>query len=197
MNPVEPAVDTPPTRPPDARTRRWSRPGRRALAVLATLLALTAAYTAWANTHPTTLRASIEIRATPEEVWQVLTDLPAYEEWNPFITSARGTVARHASLTLLMHDRTGDTTFTPVVEVAERGRELRWLGKLGPGWIADGRHRFTIEPLGGGRVRLTQSESFTGVAVPFYRGTLRSATLPQFRALNKALAERVTTLRTR
>ncbi|MEU1350701.1 hypothetical protein [Streptomyces sp. NPDC005795] len=43
----------------------------------------------------------------------------------------------------------------------------------------------------GGRVRLTQSERFTGVAVPFVEGQLRADTLPQFRAMNEALARRV------
>jgi uncharacterized protein YndB with AHSA1/START domain len=39
------------------------------------------------------LRTFVDIDATPERVWQVLTDLPAYAEWNPFITRAEGTFA--------------------------------------------------------------------------------------------------------
>ncbi|MGN5632690.1 hypothetical protein [Streptomyces sp. AC154] len=62
---------------------------------------------------------------------------------------------------------------------------------MGPGWIADGEHRFLIEKTGDHRVRLTQSESFTGVAVPFVASRLRSDTLPQFRAMNEALVRRI------
>jgi hypothetical protein len=65
---------------------------------------------------------------------------------------------------------------------------------MGPGWIADGEHRFTIEQIGPGRVRLTQSERFTGAAIPFAKGMLNGNTLPQFRAMNRALAQRVKTL---
>ena len=36
------------------------------------------------------LTTFVDIDATPERVWQVLSDLPAYAEWNPFITEAEG-----------------------------------------------------------------------------------------------------------
>ena len=36
------------------------------------------------------LHTEINIEAAPEVVWQVLTDLDAYPEWNPFITSSAG-----------------------------------------------------------------------------------------------------------
>ena len=179
-----------PVRLPRKRLRR-----RRLPIVLASLLALLAVYTIWTNARPYTLSSSIELEATPDEVWRVLTDLPAYDEWNPFIVSADGTVARDATLHLVMHDQTGDTTFTPTVLVADAGKELRWIGRLGPGWIFDGEHRFRIEPLGKRRVKLTQSENFSGVMIPFYRGTLNANTLPQFRAMNQALADRIAALR--
>jgi hypothetical protein len=34
----------------------------------------------------------------------------------------------------------------------------------------------------------TQQERFTGIGVPFYEGHLHADTLPQFRAMNAALA---------
>jgi hypothetical protein len=183
---------------PETRVRPLQKQLRRRglLAVLASLLALLAIYTVWTNTRPYTLSASIELDATPEEVWRILTDLSAYDEWNPFIISAEGRAERDAALHLVMHDETGDTPFTPTVLAAEAGKELRWIGRIGPGWIFDGEHRFVIEPLGNNRVRLTQSENFTGVAVPFYRGTLHANTLPQFDAMNRALADRIATLGT-
>ncbi|MEU9884845.1 SRPBCC family protein [Sphaerisporangium sp. NPDC051011] len=48
-----------------------------------------------------TIDTSITIRATPAQVWAILTDFGAYESWNPFILRARGeavvggTVALH------------------------------------------------------------------------------------------------------
>ena len=163
------------------------------------LVALLGGYTTWANLHPVRLNASIEIQASPEEVWQVLTDFTAYSQWNPFMTSAQvtspgGRLDKGARLRIVMHDASGDTTFTPKVLTDVPGKELRWLGKMGFRGVADGEHRFTIEQIHPGRVRLTQSERFTGVAVPFAQGMLKSSTLPQFHAMNKALAQRAESL---
>ncbi|RSM74895.1 SRPBCC domain-containing protein [Actinoplanes sp. ATCC 53533] len=182
-------VETPP--PTRKRPRR-----RRLLGAAALVLTALAGYAVWSNTVPYVLRSAITIDATPEQVWSVLTDLPAYEEWNPFIVSSSGTVAVGATLTNTMRDATGEMTFTPTLLAVTPGRELRWLGKLGPGGVFDGEHAFLIEPVDGGRVRLSQTETFSGVAVPFFRGRLHDQTLPQFRAMNDALARRVTSLST-
>lgn len=37
------------------------------------------------------LRAQIDIHATPQQIWQILTDFGAYPQWNPFMTRAAGT----------------------------------------------------------------------------------------------------------
>jgi uncharacterized protein YndB with AHSA1/START domain len=36
------------------------------------------------------IRTEIDIRASTDRVWEVLTDLERYPEWNPFITRAGG-----------------------------------------------------------------------------------------------------------
>jgi uncharacterized protein YndB with AHSA1/START domain len=40
-----------------------------------------------------TLTTEIDIAATPQRVWQVLSDLTAHREWNPFIVQATGRAA--------------------------------------------------------------------------------------------------------
>ena len=44
------------------------------------------------------LRTHIDIHASPERVWQVLTDFAAYPDWNPFITRASAHAAGLAVL---------------------------------------------------------------------------------------------------
>ncbi|HEX7162572.1 MAG TPA: SRPBCC domain-containing protein [Trebonia sp.] len=170
----------------ERKGRPWYR--RRSLIMVITLLVLPGGYATWTNVVPYTLRASVKINATPQQVWIVLTDQAAYPRWNPFIISSRGQLRAGSTATNIMHDATGNTTFTPVVEVVQPGRELRWIGRVGPGGIFDGEHTFAIQQIRPGVVMFTQQERFTGIGVPFYEGHLRADTLPQFRAMNAALA---------
>jgi hypothetical protein len=165
---------------------------RKLLVALAIFVLALTGYAAYTNVSPYTLQASIEIPATPQQVWAVLTDTADYPAWNPFIVSSRGPLRVGATLTNVMHDATGNTTFTPTVEVVSSGRELRWIGRVGPGGIFDGEHTFTITQIRPGVVLLTQREDFTGVAVPFYEHWLHTDTLPMFGAMNAALAQRLT-----
>jgi hypothetical protein len=136
------------------------------------------------------LSAHVDIGATPERVWDVLTDLAAYQEWNPFIVRAEGVVGPGRRLTLRMQPVGGRAmTLRPrLVEVAA-GRELRWRGRLGLPGLMDAEHTFELQPQPGG-TRLVQSETFRGILVPFVAASLDRSTLPAFEAMNEALRRR-------
>lgn len=137
------------------------------------------------------LHAEIEINATPDRVWKILTDFAAYPEWNPFIRSARGVPEQGARLEVRIQP-SGEKgmTFRPSVLVADIDRELRWLGRvLFPG-VFDGEHRFVIEPLSDKKIRFRQSEQFRGILVPFFKASLDRGTKKGFEAMNLALKMR-------
>ena len=136
------------------------------------------------------LSTQVDIEATPERVWEVLTDLAAYPEWNPFIVRAAGDVAPGRRLTLRMQPVGGRAmTLRPrLVEVAVH-RELRWRGKLVMPGLMDAEHAFVLQPQAGG-TRLIHQETFRGVLVPFVAASLDRNTLPAFVAMNEALKRR-------
>ena len=137
------------------------------------------------------LRTEIDIDASGERVWRVLTDFSAYGEWNPFITSISGEVRRGARLKVRVQPSGGrGMTFRPTVLAADRNRELRWVGRLLFPGIFDGEHAFLITPLENGRVRLRQQETFRGLLVPLLRRLLDGQTRAGFEAMNRALKER-------
>ena len=135
------------------------------------------------------ISATIDIAATPQQVWGVLADLDSYPQWNPFIRSASGQLAEGATLTLRLVPAQGRAmTFRPKVLAARPGELLRWIGRLIMPGIFDGTHRFALEDMGR-HTRLTQSETFRGVLVPFTGKTI-TQTEADFRALNQALKRR-------
>jgi hypothetical protein len=136
------------------------------------------------------LKTSIDIDAAPEEVWAVLSDLPAYPSWNPFIRELSGRLAAGERLDVTMQPEGGRAMrFRPTVLNAEPGRELRWRGRVALPGVFDGEHRFAIEPTAGGS-RLLHEERFTGVLVPLLAKGLRTRTLPAFQQMNEALKGR-------
>jgi len=137
------------------------------------------------------LRTEIEIEATPERVWQVLTDFAAFPEWNPFMTRAEGTARRGERLTIRMQPDGGRAmTFRPTVLEAEPNRHLRWVGRVVVPGVFDGEHSFSIERVGEGEVRLIQQEEFRGILVPLMARSLDRNTLPAFEKMNHALKRR-------
>ncbi len=137
------------------------------------------------------LCTAIDIEADPEVVWPHLTDLAAYADWNPFITSATGEVALGRRLELRMEPPGGRAvTFRPHVTAVSTGSTLEWLGHLGVPGLFDGRHRFDLIPTETG-THVIQHETFTGLLVRPFRRSLDRGTLAGFEAMNAALRQRV------
>jgi hypothetical protein len=141
---------------------------------------------------PSTIERSIEIDATPDTVWSILTDIDAYPSWNPFMTELSGELVVGAKLEV--HIAPPDAramTFKPTLLAVDPERELRWLGRFILPGLVDGEHSLRIEPLADGRSRFTQTERFSGLLVRLLRSMLGKTELgfEQMNAALKAKAE--------
>ena len=116
----------------------------------------------------------VEIHASAERVWHLLTDFAKFPQWNPFIQRASGEPKPGARLEVtLQPSGASRTTSRPTVLKAEPNHELRWIERsLIPG-LFDVEHIFTIEQLDTTHVRFTQREIRTGLLVPL-RGRRRN-----------------------
>jgi hypothetical protein len=138
------------------------------------------------------LHTEIEIQASPERVWETLTDFAAYPDWNPFIVQAAGEPVPGGRLQLRMRlPGRRPMTFRPKVLEATSAHRLRWLGHLFLPGLFDGGHTFTIDPVGADRVRLTQQEEFRGVLVPVILAFIGKPTEDGFHLMNQALKAQV------
>jgi hypothetical protein len=134
------------------------------------------------------VETEITINAPIERVWSLLTDFPAYPRWNPFVRSIEGRPEAGTKLKVFVQPvGSRGMRFTPTVLVVERQRELRWKGKVFMSGLFDGEHYFKLEPQPDGSVLFQQGETFTGLLVPLFKGSLDGATKQGFVAMNAAL----------
>ena len=137
-----------------------------------------------------TVERSIEIAATPAEVWRVLVDFDAYPQWNPFVVHAAAPdgLAVGRGLDVRISDRGSETAFRPEVLIVDVEREIRWVGKVLITGLLDGEHSFRLEATAGG-TRFTQGERLSGVLVPLVGSSIDVG--DGFDAMNAALRDRV------
>jgi hypothetical protein len=120
-----------------------------------------------------TIDTTVDIDASKQAVWGVLTDFAAYGEWNP---SLRIEGTAKVGTKLVVHMSGGGEhgmSFRPKVLVATPCEELRWLGKLGFRGIVDGEHFFILTTNEDGTTHLEHGERFSGALVALARGEER------------------------
>lgn len=147
----------------------------------------------WAqwHLHMHQILTDIEIQAQPVTIWSILTDFPAYPDWNPFIRHITGTPTVGTRLTVSLKPPNGRAmTFRPVVLECIDNRTLRWQGRFLAPRLLDGEHFFRIESPAPGRVAFTHGERFSGLLVPLCRKLLDGPVRAGFMEMNQALKSR-------
>lgn len=131
------------------------------------------------------------IDASPERVWQVLTDFRAYHEWNPLLREASGelVVGKRLRVKIAVGKRT--LTIKPEVVRVDANRELAWRGSLPIPGLFRGEHHFEITRNGATQVSFHHWERFDGILVGVLGGMLEQ-TKRAFEQMNVALERRAT-----
>jgi hypothetical protein len=138
------------------------------------------------------LYTEIEISAPQEKVWAVVSDIASYEQWNPFIRYAHGTLEKGNFIEVQVQP----SGAKPMkgkgkVLVLDPLHEMVWAAKLLGSWIFKGEHHFAVEPLPGNKSKFVQREDFTGILVPLVKGKINRETKHGFEEMNAALKARV------
>lgn len=137
------------------------------------------------------LYSEIEIKATAEQVWQILTNFADFPQWNPFLRRAEGTFEVGAKFEVEIQPPEGSgMTFKPTFIKVDPNRELRWLGHLFFTGLFDGEHIFTIEPMDTNRIKFIQREEFRGILASLMLRFIGKNTLRGFEAMNQALKDK-------
>jgi hypothetical protein len=115
---------------------------------------------------PVIAAGDIDITATEELVWEVMTNLERWPAWNPDVKSVSFWGAIAAGTEFRWRVNTG--TITSRFQSVERPRLLAWTGRLFPLGI-EAVHVWKLESRAG-FTRVRTEESWNGVAVRLLRG---------------------------
>jgi uncharacterized protein YndB with AHSA1/START domain len=139
------------------------------------------------------VRAATTISATPERVWQVLTDLHRYRRWHPLLELLDGPPVERLApgITLRLRANQGTPTereFEVTVTEVAKPLVLAWEG--GDPQVFFGRHRFTLTPDTDG-TRLVDEEVFSGALAEALLAEHRTALEADYQAGAEALKRTV------
>jgi hypothetical protein len=125
---------------------------------------------------PVRSRREIDVAATPDVVWEVLTDFDRWQEWNPEVKSMsfEGPLAPGA----MFRWKAGPGTIVSTVEEIDRPRYIRWRGRT---LSIAALHEWRFEGRDGG-THVETDESFSGMLARLLRGSLQ-------KQLDRALEE--------
>jgi hypothetical protein len=134
--------------------------------------------------------SQVAIRATPERLWSILTNAPAYPEWNPTVTRVEGTIAAGERVSLHVKLNPG-RAFPLTVAVFEPPTRMVWRGGMPLGLFV-GERTFTLSPQPNGIVFFSMRETFTGLLAPLIGRTIPDLqpAFDEFAAALKRAAER-------
>ena len=128
-------------------------------------------------------RSEIEIGAAPEVVWDVLTTIERWPDWNPAVkdVSMRGGLAQGSEFRW----KAGPGTITSTLQRVEPPRVIAWTGNtLG----IKAHHKYTLEPRDG-RTLVRTEESYDGLVSRLFRRPLQ-------KTLDQALSDGLRHLKT-
>ncbi len=137
------------------------------------------------------VHTQIDIDAPVRKVWELITNLENYAQWNPFVVMGKGPIRLGEKITVRAQpDGAPGKTFHPVITRLVPEKELRWLGHFPLPGLVDGEHIHILEPLGENRTRYIHDDEFTGLLVPIVWSRLGAATRKGFEKMNLALKKR-------
>jgi hypothetical protein len=131
--------------------------------------------------------ATATIKASPEAIWAILTDAPAYQAWDSGIERVEGSIAPGNRLRVVSKANPGRAFPVTVTELSP-GRRMTWSGGM-PLGLFRGVRTFTLAPGGGGTTRFTMREEYTGPLLPLIWRSMPDLG-PSFRQFAAGLKER-------
>jgi hypothetical protein len=110
----------------------------------------------------------LNIRASAEILWQLLTDAGSFPRWNSTVTRIDGDIRDGERIRI--HAPGTDRTFAPKISGMIPNRRMSWIGGM-PG-LMRGVRVFQLAPRDDGSTDFTMRERFSGIMLPLARRSM-------------------------
>jgi hypothetical protein len=108
--------------------------------------------------------AKTSIHATPERIWDILTDAGGYTRWNNTVLKIDGKIAPGEKISVHAQINPGRVFPVKVTEF-QPSRRMVWTGGM-PLGLFKGERTFIITPGSNGMVEFSMREEYTGLMAP-------------------------------
>ncbi|MCL4252764.1 MAG: SRPBCC domain-containing protein [Anaerolineae bacterium] len=118
--------------------------------------------------------ATINIKASKERIWAILTDAPNYPNWDPGVIRIEGTIAKGEKV-VAYNKISPNRAFPAKVTEFVVGERMAWTGGM-PLGLFTGVRTFSLTPKGDGSYDFTLREEFSGPMLFMIGGTIPDMT---------------------
>lgn len=133
---------------------------------------------------------AIEIAAPAEGVWEILTDVERYGEWNPFTSKAETNLEIGSGVELYVRLGPLKLWQSERVEAVDPPSLLAWSTEMGAPWLLSARREQRLEALSESSCRYVSTDAFNGLLTPLVVLLFGALIRRGFNAMAVALKER-------
>ena len=119
------------------------------------------------------LSKEIRLAAPAERVWELLSDLVLYPQWNPLFVKGEGTLSPNEGVELVVQlPNMAPFTIQPKVLTVEPHSTLSWQHKIISKGLLSWTYCYRLDPISCDRVRFIQTSQFDGCLGPLFNFAL-------------------------
>lgn len=136
------------------------------------------------------IKTEISINVDNQWVWQILSDLSSYSQWNTFFTKISGKLQAGETLQITTAPNNAKPmSFSSLLLDVKQATEIRWLGTLLAKWFFAGEHYMLLKTRQKGQTQFIHGENFTGIFSPIFKWCFLKNTQKGFELFNQQLKQ--------
>lgn len=137
---------------------------------------------------------TLEVDASAATVWDVITDVDAYREWNPFVRACSSSLKPGEPMSMTVQIGKSTRNETEIMQSYDEGRGFAYAMQPPPLGALSSLRSHTIEPLGAERCRYYSHFELNGWLAPVVKMFVGAKLQAGFRGMSEGIRDRAQAL---